>query len=43
MLRAAYGRWLEVNATPSGKDIKLACGVDVTERVVELLFERIED
>jgi len=34
---------LEVNATPSGKGIKLACGVDVTERVVELLFERIED
>ena len=34
---------LEVNATPSGKGIKLACGVDVTERVVELLFERVED
>ena len=34
---------LEVNATPSGKGIKLACGVDVTERVVELLFERIDD
>ena len=34
---------LEVNATPSGKGIKLACGVDVTERVVELLYERVED
>jgi len=34
---------LEVNATPSGKGIKLACGVDVTERVVELLFERVDD
>jgi tetrahydromethanopterin:alpha-L-glutamate ligase len=34
---------LEVNATPSGKGIKLACGVDVTERIVELLFERIDD
>ena len=34
---------LEVNATPSGKGIKLACGVDVTERIVELLFERVED
>lgn len=33
---------LEVNATPSGKGIKLACGVDVTERVVELLYERVE-
>jgi tetrahydromethanopterin:alpha-L-glutamate ligase len=36
-------RLLEVNATPSGKGIKLACGVDVTERIVELLFERIDD
>jgi len=34
---------LEVNATPSGKGIKLACGVDVAERIVELLFERVED
>ncbi len=34
---------LEVNATPSGKGIKLACGVDVTERIIELLFERVED
>lgn len=34
---------LEVNATPSGKGIKLACGIDVTKRVVELLFERVED
>ncbi|MCK4732264.1 MAG: hypothetical protein KAT65_07385, partial [Methanophagales archaeon] len=34
---------LEVNATPSGKGIKLACGIDVTERIVELLLERVED
>lgn len=34
---------LEVNATPSGKGIKLACGVDVTERIVELLLERVVD
>lgn len=34
---------LEVNATPSGKGIKLACGIDVTERIVNHLFERIED
>jgi tetrahydromethanopterin:alpha-L-glutamate ligase len=34
---------LEVNATPSGKGIKLACDVDVTERVVGLLLERVED
>ncbi len=34
---------LEVNATPSGKGIKLACGIDVTERIVELLFERLEE
>jgi len=31
---------LEVNATPSGKGIKLACGIDVTERIIDLLFER---
>jgi tetrahydromethanopterin:alpha-L-glutamate ligase len=30
-------RLLEVNATPSGKGIKLACGVDVTERIIGLL------
>ncbi len=34
---------LEVNATPSGKGIKLAFGIDVTGRIVELLFERLED
>jgi len=32
---------LEVNATPSGKGIKLACGIDVTGRIVDLLFERV--
>ena len=31
---------LEVNATPSGKGIKLACGIDVTERVIERMFEQ---
>lgn len=34
---------LEVNATPSGKGINRVCGIDVTERIVELLFERLED
>jgi len=34
---------LEVNATPSGKGVKLACGIDVTERIIALLFERLED
>ena len=31
---------LEVNATPSGKGIKLACGIDVTERIIGHMFER---
>jgi tetrahydromethanopterin:alpha-L-glutamate ligase len=31
---------LEVNATPSGKGIKLSCGIDVTERIIERMFER---
>jgi tetrahydromethanopterin:alpha-L-glutamate ligase len=26
---------LEVNATPSGRGIKLACGIDVTERIID--------
>ena len=34
---------LEVNATPSGKGIKLACGIDVTGRIIDLLFERLEN
>ncbi len=34
---------LEVNATPSGKGINRAWGSDVTEKIVELLFARIED
>ena len=34
---------LEVNATPSGNGINRACGIDVTERVVDLLFEQLED
>lgn len=34
---------LEINGTPSGKGINRACGIDVTERIVELLFERLED
>jgi len=33
---------LEVNATPSGKGINRACGIDVTERIVELLLERLD-
>jgi tetrahydromethanopterin:alpha-L-glutamate ligase len=32
---------LEVNGTPSGKGINQACGIDVTERIVDLLFERL--
>jgi tetrahydromethanopterin:alpha-L-glutamate ligase len=32
---------LEVNGTPSGKGINQACGIDVTERIVDLLFERV--
>jgi tetrahydromethanopterin:alpha-L-glutamate ligase len=32
---------LEVNGTPSGKGINRACGIDVTERIVDLLFERL--
>jgi tetrahydromethanopterin:alpha-L-glutamate ligase len=31
---------LEVNATPSGKGIKVVCGIDVTERIIERMFER---
>lgn len=33
---------LEVNGTPSGKGINHACGIDVTERIVDRLFERLE-
>jgi tetrahydromethanopterin:alpha-L-glutamate ligase len=33
---------LEINATPSGKGINRACGIDVTERIVDLLFERLD-
>ncbi|MHC1611109.1 MAG: RimK family alpha-L-glutamate ligase [Candidatus Methanospirareceae archaeon] len=32
---------LEVNATPSGRGINRACGIDVTERIVDRLFERV--
>jgi tetrahydromethanopterin:alpha-L-glutamate ligase len=31
---------LEVNATPSGKGIKVTCGIDVTERIIGRMFER---
>jgi tetrahydromethanopterin:alpha-L-glutamate ligase len=31
---------LEVNATPSGRGIKVACGIDVTERIIGRMFER---
>ncbi|HUV02328.1 MAG TPA: RimK family alpha-L-glutamate ligase [Desulfobacteria bacterium] len=34
---------LEINGTPSGKGINQACGIDVTERIADLLFERLED
>lgn len=34
---------LEVNATPSGKGINRACSIDVTERIINLLFGRLED
>jgi tetrahydromethanopterin:alpha-L-glutamate ligase len=33
---------LEVNGTPSGKGINQACGIDVIERIVDLLFERLD-
>lgn len=33
---------LEINGTPSGKGINLACGVDVTDKIVTYLFERLE-
>jgi tetrahydromethanopterin:alpha-L-glutamate ligase len=33
---------LEINGTPSGKGINRACGVDVTEAIVNRLFERLE-
>jgi tetrahydromethanopterin:alpha-L-glutamate ligase len=32
---------LEVNATPSGRGIKLACGIDVTGWIIGRLFEQI--
>ena len=34
---------LEVNGTPSGKGINQACGIDVTEKIVDRLFKRLED
>ncbi len=33
---------LEINGTPSGKGINRACGIDVTETIVDRLFERLE-
>jgi tetrahydromethanopterin:alpha-L-glutamate ligase len=33
---------LEINGTPSGKGINHACGIDVTERIVDLLFDRFD-
>ena len=32
---------LEVNGTPSGRGINQACGIDVTEKIVASLFERL--
>ena len=34
---------LEINGTPSGRGINQACGIDVTEKIVDRLFERLED
>ena len=31
----------EANATPSGKGIKLACGIDVTGWIIGRMFERV--
>ena len=33
---------LEVNGTPSGKGINHACGIDVTEKIVDRLLERLD-
>ncbi len=33
---------LEINATPSGRGIKSACGIDVTGKIVELLFSQLK-
>ncbi len=33
---------LEINATPSGRGIKLACGIDVTVKIVDLLFAQLK-
>jgi len=33
---------LEINGTPSGKGINRACGIDVTEKIVDHLFERLQ-
>jgi tetrahydromethanopterin:alpha-L-glutamate ligase len=33
---------LEINGTPSGKGINHACGIDVTERIVDLLLEMLD-
>ena len=34
---------LEINGTPSAKGIKMACGVDATEKIVDLLIERLKN
>lgn len=33
---------LEINGTPSARGIKIACGIDVTERIVEMLIRRLK-
>ncbi len=33
---------LEINATPSGRGIKLACGIDVTGKIVDLLLAQLK-
>ena len=43
LIESADGLYLlEINATPSARGIKLACGIDVTEKIVDLLFTRLK-
>ena len=43
LIESADGLYLlEINATPSARGIKLACGIDVTERIVDWLFTHLK-
>ena len=43
LIESADGLYLlEINATPSERGIKLTCGIDVTEKIVDLLFTRLK-